>query len=78
MPKGLPIALFSGEMDPVGSYGRGVRQVYGWLKAAGVRDVTLKLYPGARHELHNELNRDEFTADLVGWMEARIDGGEAG
>jgi hypothetical protein len=78
VPKGLPIALFSGEMDPVGSYGRGVRQVYGWLKAAGVRDVTLKLYPGARHELHNELNRDEFTADLVGWMEARIDGGQAG
>lgn len=38
----------------------------------GVRDVTLRLYPGARHELHNELCRDEFLEELDGWMERHI------
>lgn len=41
----------------------------GWLREAGVRDLTLKLYEGARHELHNELNRDEVVADLMPWLE---------
>lgn len=75
MPKDLPIVLFSGEMDPVGSYGKGPRQVYGWLKASGVRDLSLKLYPDARHELHNELNRDEFLEDVVAWCDRHMEGG---
>lgn len=76
VPKDLPIVLFSGEMDPVGGYGKGPRQVYGWLKASGVRDLSLKLYPDARHELHNELNRDEFVADVVAWCHMHMDGGQ--
>ena len=75
VPKDLPIVLFSGEMDPVGSYGKGPRQVYGWLKASGVRDLSLKLYPDARHELHNELNRDEFLEDVVAWCDRHMEGG---
>ena len=75
VPKDLPIALFSGEMDPVGSYGKGPRQVYGWLKASGVRDLSLRLYPDARHELHNELNRDEFLEDVVAWCDRHMEGG---
>jgi len=42
--------------------------VAGWLRDSGVRDVTLKLYEGARHELHNEINRDEVVADLTSWL----------
>lgn len=76
VPKDLPIALFSGEGDPVGGYGQGVRQVYDWLKQSGVRDVSLTSYPGARHELHNETNRDEFLADVLSWIEAHMDGGK--
>lgn len=56
-------------MDPVGQFGEGPKKVAGWLREAGVRDLTLKLYEGARHELHNELNRDEVVADLVSWLE---------
>lgn len=72
VPKDLPIILLSGDQDPVGDYGKGVRQVYGWLKKSGVRDLSLKLYPGARHELHNERNREEFVEDIAAWMERRM------
>ena len=37
-----------------------------------MKDVTVKLYPGARHELFNEINRDEVTADLAAWLSAKI------
>lgn len=72
VPKDLPVILLSGEMDPVGNYGKGVREVYGLLKAAGVRDLTMNLYPEARHELHNELNKDEVVADMVAWIEKHM------
>ncbi len=72
VPRELPIALFSGDMDPVGNYGKGVRQVYRWLQESGIQDLSLTLYPGARHELHNEINRDEFTNDVVGWIDRHI------
>lgn len=72
LPVHLPIFFCAGEEDPVGQYGKGVRKVHDWVKKAGCLDVSLRLYPGARHELHNELNREEFVADLCSWMEARL------
>lgn len=57
--------LIAGDMDPVGDYGRGVRRVYEGIRAAGCRDVSLKLYPGGRHEILNELNRDEVYQDVL-------------
>lgn len=66
----LPILLLSGSEDPVGGYGKGVAAVYEDLKLAGVLDVTCKLYDGARHEVLNELNREEVYYDLLTWMEA--------
>ena len=62
----------SGEEDPVGDYGRGVRFVHDSLKGAGVENLKLKLYPGARHELFNEINRDEVFADLCEWLSSVI------
>lgn len=62
-------------MDPVGQFGKGVRKVYTLVKDSGVRDVTLKLYPGARHELHHETNKDEFLEDVVAWMEKHMEEG---
>lgn len=67
-PKKLPTLVMSGEADPVGDYGKGVRFVYESLKAEGVSNLTLKLYEGARHELFNETNRDEVFSDIAEWI----------
>ncbi len=69
-PKTLPALVISGDCDPVGNFGKGVRYVYDNLKKYGA-DVDLKLYEGARHELFNETNRDEVFADLIAWIEER-------
>ena len=71
-PKDLPLLLMSGGDDPVGGAGVGVRAVADAYRAAGVRDVTLRLYPQARHELLNEINRAEVTHDLLDWLDARL------
>jgi alpha-beta hydrolase superfamily lysophospholipase len=73
VPKDLPIYLFAGAEDPVGNYGKGVQEVYQRLKQAGVADVSVTLYPGARHETLNETNRDEVYADTLAWLEAHLD-----
>ena len=69
MPKDLPVLFVSGDKDPVGSNGKGVQQAYEAFQAAGMRDVRIKLYPGARHELHNELNREELHRDVLAFLE---------
>ncbi len=74
LPKALPVYLFAGEEDPVGAYGKGVQTVYDRICAAGVTDVSIKLYPGCRHEVHNErpAARAECYADLQNWLDARF------
>lgn len=67
VPYPLPILLTSGEMDPVGDYGKGVRQVCRDLKKTGHGDVTLKLYPEDRHEILNEIDREAVYADIAAW-----------
>lgn len=63
--KDLPLLIISGDMDPVGEYGEGVRKVYDSYVCAGVNKVSLKLYPGARHEILNETNKDEVYKDIL-------------
>ena len=72
MNKSTPIYLLSGGQDPVGSMGAGVRKVEGMLRSAGCRDVTVKLYPGGRHEMFNEINRQEVFNDLIAWIESKL------
>ena len=72
MDPDTPVALFSGGDDPVGGMGRGVETVAGLFRRAGCRDLTVKLYPGARHELLNELNREQVLDDLLTWLEGRL------
>lgn len=67
-----PIYFFSGDQDPVGSMGKGVRKVEAMFRAAGCRDVTVRLYPGGRHEMLNEVNRQEVLVDLLSWLDARL------
>jgi len=68
IPRDLPIFLVSGDCDPVGSYGKTVRKLADIYRAQGLSRVKLTLYPGARHEILNETNRDEVTADILGWI----------
>lgn len=66
---GQPAVLFiSGDAVPSARRARGVNTVAQQFRDAGVRDVTVRLYPGARHELFNETNRDEITAELIDWL----------
>ena len=79
MPKDLPVLMISGTADPVGDYGAGVRKAYDSLNGVGVKNIRLKLYEGARHELLNETNRDEVMQDIYDWLkEAVLQENEAG
>lgn len=70
MPKDLPVHFISGSADPVGQNGHGVQTVSRQFIAAGMKKTDVKLYDAARHELFNETNRDEVTADLIAWLNA--------
>ena len=72
MKKDLPILLFSGEMDPVGSWGKGVRRVAERLEKAGAQDVTLKLYPEMRHETLNEIGKEQVWSDIAEWIDLKL------
>ncbi|GHU17118.1 hydrolase [Spirochaetia bacterium] len=73
VPKTLPLYIYSGDNDPVGDYGAGVKKVYESLKAGGIEDLELKLYPGGRHEMHNEVNKKEVYADVLNWLNGHIE-----
>ncbi|HBG10086.1 MAG: lysophospholipase [Limnochordia bacterium] len=73
IPKNIPLLVLSGEADPVGKYGRGVRQFVGQLKNHNINDIELKLYPEARHELLNELNKTEVMQDVAVWLRSQVD-----
>ena len=68
----LPILIMSGDKDPVGNYGKGVRKVYDRLADAGMEDVTLRLYVDCRHELFNELNKEVVIKNTVDWIEEKL------
>ena len=69
-PKAMPTLIMSGDMDPVGNYGKGPRYIYKQLMINGADNVALKMYEGARHELFNEFNSDEVFADILTWIES--------
>ena len=64
----LPLLLISGDKDPVGNYGKGVRQVAENYRRAGLHHVECKLYPGARHEVLNEINREQVYRDVLSFL----------
>ncbi len=72
MNKDAPIYFMSGKEDPVGDYGAGVDKAYKAFCKAGLKDVTIRLYPGGRHEMLNEINRDEVFQDILGWLEEKL------
>ena len=68
MDRALPVLFLSGAMDPVGSFGKGVERAAKSFRAAGMRDVTVHLYPELRHELLNEACREDIYQDLLDWI----------
>ena len=72
MRKDLPVFFIAGGEDPVGGYGKTVMQTVKAFKDAGMTDVSCKLYPLCRHEILNEINRDEVFGDILKWIAGNI------
>lgn len=70
--KNLKMLFVSGDEDPVGNMGRGVEQAVEYYEKLNISNIKLKLYSGARHEILNEINRDEVFEDLVTWINASL------
>lgn len=68
IPKSLPIIFISGSEDPVGEYGKGVKRAYEDIKGSGVKDVESILYEGGRHEMLNEIEREDVYNDIYCWI----------
>lgn len=68
IPDELPMFFISGDADPVGEYGKGVKEVVSMLEKAGKTNVEMKLYEDARHEIINELQRDSVYEDIYEWI----------
>ena len=76
IPRDLPILIVSGAEDPVGNFGEGPKQLEEVYRKTGLTDVRLKLYPGDRHEILNELDHDAVDADILSWVREKT-GAEA-
>lgn len=72
MDKTTPVFFLSGDQDPVGSNGKGVRAAYQSFLDAGCGHVRLKLYPGGRHEMLNEHNWQDVYDELLSWFDQQI------
>lgn len=72
MPKDLPVLFLAGDADPVGERSAGVKRAVESMKNAGMRNVRVKFYPGARHELLVETNKLEVFADIGDFVEQQL------
>lgn len=72
MKKELPVFFIAGGDDPVGSYGKGIHQCANAFRKAGMTDVQVKLYPMCRHEILNEINKEEVFQDISDWIEKKV------
>ena len=67
-PHDLPLLFVSGDADPVGKCGRAVADAAESMEAAGAEDLTLRLFPGMRHEILNELGKQEVYDFVLNWI----------
>ena len=68
MNKNTPILLLSGEDDPVGKFGKGVKKIYDFILSVGIENVSIKLYPGLRHDIFHEKNNLEIFEDIYNFI----------
>lgn len=72
IPKQIPMFIFSGEEDPVGWHGKGVRKVVQQYKDHGLTNIQSILYPNSRHEMLHELNKEEVYESVYQWVEETL------
>lgn len=72
LPRWLPVLFLAGDEDPVGDYGRGVKEVARVYQRAGISDITCRLYPKARHELLFEYGYKDVHNDIWKWLKKRM------
>lgn len=70
--KDLPLFIISGDKDPVGNMGKLVRDLYDLYVDNGIKNVKIKLYNNARHEILNELNKTEVYQDVSDWISSIV------
>lgn len=68
----LPIYIQGGQMDPVSEMGKGLYALKKQYDALGVKDVRLDVYEGARHEILNEINKEEVYRNTLAFIESVI------
>ena len=68
----LPLLIASGQADPLSGDGQLVQLLGERYREAGLDDVTVTVYPEARHEIFNETNRDQVTSDVIDWLAAHV------
>lgn len=66
--KDLPILIISGDKDPIGNYGKGIKSLEKTYKKYNIKNITVKLYPEKRHEILNETNKEEVMQDILQWL----------
>ncbi|NCC85891.1 MAG: alpha/beta hydrolase, partial [Clostridia bacterium] len=74
IPKDKPVLVLAGEKDPVSGFGQGARKAHNQLRQAGLSRTQIKLYPGYRHEILNEIGREVVYADIVQWIQTQVIG----
>lgn len=70
MNKNLPVLFIAGGDDPVGGYGKGVEKTAEAFRRAGMKQVACKLYSGGRHEILNEVNKEQVFEDTANWIKS--------
>ena len=69
MRRELAVLFSAGGDDPVGNYGKGVRQAAAAFEKAGMKHVSVRVYPLCRHEILNEINKQEIYEDIAQWLQ---------
>ena len=72
MKKDLPVYFIAGGDDPVGNYGKGIHQSVAAFRKAGMTDVSVKIYPLGRHEILNEINKEEVFRNVAEWIGKKL------
>jgi len=72
LPASLPLLIQVGSDDTLGGRRSAERLARAYRERSGLRDVSVRVYEGARHEVYNETNRDEVIADLVAWIGGHV------
>ncbi|MEG1310815.1 MAG: alpha/beta hydrolase, partial [Romboutsia sp.] len=72
IPLDLPIYIMSGDKDPIGKNGKGVLKLRDRYIDLGVKDISCKLYKDGRHEMLNEINKDEVIKNILSWLESKV------